>query len=376
MENTALRSPSRLWIWIGSVWLGFGMLDASLTVFNMREQGMHHPWVKLFAVTVLFWLPWAIATLPVIGLGRRFPPLRLTPLSTWVVHLAACAIINLLFAAWITWLERFFEIYGCCATPGAFTHLWFEKFVGGVLSSLLLYAAILTVDYLVESKARLAYQQTETARLNEQLSKAQLDALRNQIEPHFLFNTLNAVSGLVRAGQDEAAVNMIAGLSDFLRRTLEGSTLLQVPLEEEMEFTNTYLKIQKVRFEKRLQISMDVPKELYRAQVPTLILQPMVENAIKHGIAKRAQGGAIHIAACRAGETLTLTVFNEGPGLSSDSDSTRSGIGLMNVRTRLRALYGDASKFSMRNGETDGVEACVSLPFVVTPPASDARGRT
>src|SRR5260370_11025178 len=373
MEKTVLRSPSRLWIWIGSVWVGFGMVDASLTVFIMREQGMHHPWVKLFVVTILFWLPWAIATAPVIDLGHRFPPLRLIPLVTWAVHLAACFVIGLLFTAWTTWLERFFDIYAGSSTPGTFTQLWFQKFLSGILSSLLLYAAILAVSYIAESRARLAYQQTETARLNEQLSKAQLDALRSQIEPHFLFNTLNAVSGLVRAGEDQAAVNMIAGLSDFLRRTLEGSALQQVPLEEEMEFTQKYLNIQKVRFAKRLQISVDVPKELYRAQVPTLILQPMVENAIKHGIAKRAQGGAIHIAAFRADEMLTLTVFNEGPGLSSDSESTSSGIGIINVRTRLRALYGDAFKFSIRNGETGGVEACVSLPFVVTPPASGAR---
>jgi len=372
MEKTGLRSPSHLWIWIASVWLGFGMIDAAQVVFIMREQGMHHVWIKLFVVTVLFWLPWALATAPVINLGRRFPPLRLKPLATWPVHLAVCSLIAVLFTAWTTWLERFFDIYAGSSNPGTFTQLWFQKFLSGILSSLFLYAAILTISYIVESRARLAYQQTETARLNEQLSKAQLDALRSQIEPHFLFNTLNAVSGLVRAGEDDAAVTMIAGLSDFLRHTLDGSALQQVPLEEEMEFTQKYLNIQKVRFAARLQISVDVPAELNRAQVPTLILQPMVENAIKHGIAKRAQGGAIHIAAFRADGMLILTVFNEGPRLSSDSESTRSGIGIINVQTRLQALYGDAFKFSMRNGELGGVEASVSLPFVLTPPALGA----
>ena len=170
--KTVLRSPSRLWIWIASVWVGFGMVDAAQTVFIMREQGMHHPWVKLFVVTVLFWLPWALATAPVIDFGRRFPPLRLIPLVTWAVHLAACCVIGLVFTAWTTWLERFFNIYAGSTTPGTFTELWFQKFLSGVLASLLLYAAILAISYVVESRARLAYQQTETARLNDAGSRA------------------------------------------------------------------------------------------------------------------------------------------------------------------------------------------------------------
>ncbi len=124
---------------------------------------------------------------------------------------------------------------------------------------MVLYTAILAVSYVLDSKSRLAYQQTETARLNEQLSKAQLDALRRQIEPHFLFNSLNAIAGLVREKNNDAAVKMIAGLSDFLRRLLEDSTRQQVPLGEEVEFAQKYLDIQKVRFVERLQFSVDVP---------------------------------------------------------------------------------------------------------------------
>ena len=120
---------------------------------------------------------------------------------------------------------------------------------------------------------------------------------------------------MVREQRNDAAVSMIVGLSDFLRRVLEDSTLQQVPLEEEMEFAHKYLEIQKVRFAERLQLSVDVPRELYSAQVPSLILQPMVENAVKHGIAKRAQGGEIRIAASRSNGILTLSVYNDGPGL-------------------------------------------------------------
>jgi LytS/YehU family sensor histidine kinase len=213
----------------------------------------------------------------------------------------------------------------------------------------------------------LTLQQTESARLNAQLSKAQLNALRRQIEPHFLFNTLNAIAGLVRQNKNDAAVNMIVGLSDFLRRVLEDSNRQQVPLGEEMEFLEKYLDIQKARFAERLQLSVEVPRELFGAQVPSLILQPMVENAVKHGIARRAQGGAIRITAFRSNGSLTLRVYNDGPALPADLEKIHSGIGIANVRTRLQSLYGDAFEFSMRNQDPGGVEVSVSVPFISAP---------
>jgi two-component system, LytTR family, sensor kinase len=164
---------------------------------------------------------------------------------------------------------------------------------------------------------------------------------------------------------------MIVGLSDFLRRVLKDSTRQQVPLGEEMEFTLKYLDIQKVRFAERLQLSVDVPAELYPAHVPTLILQPMVENAVKHGIAQRAQGGSIQIAASRSNGILTLSVCNDGPNLPADWETTHSGIGISNVRTRLQSLYGEAFELSMRNQEGGGVAVSVSLPFTVTAPFAE-----
>jgi two-component system, LytTR family, sensor kinase len=369
MDAPSTRPQSHQWLWIASIWLGFGLFDATQTVFVMRSERMHHAWVHLFITMVLTWLPWALATPLVLRLGRRFPPVKLRPLSTWLIHLAACAAIGLVFTAWTTWLERLLNPYAISAASGPFAHVWLDKFYNWPLATALLYSTILVVNYALEYRERLALQQTETARLNEQLSKAQLNALRQQIEPHFLFNTLNAVSGLVREGRNDAAVSMIAGLSDFLRRVLEDSTRQQVPLEEEIEFAQKYLHIQKVRFAERLQISVDVAKELYPAQVPSLILQPMVENAVKHGIAKRAQGGAIRIAAARNNGTLTLSVCNDGPSLPVDWETTGSGIGISNVRTRLKSLYGEGFELRMRNQDTGGVEISVSLPFAVALPA-------
>jgi hypothetical protein len=360
----SMGQPGR-WLWIASIWFGFGLVDAVQTVFVMRGEGMHHAWVKLFWTCVVGWIPWALATPLVQLLGRRFPPVKLRPFYMWLPHLVAWPAIGLIVCAWMSWLQVLFNPYAVPSGPGSFRHLLFDKFYSGTLSSLVLYGTILAVSYVLDSRARLAYQQTETARLNELLSKAQLDALRRQIEPHFLFNTLNAVAGLVREGRNDAAVGMIAGLSDFLRRVLQDSTQQQVPLGEEMAFAQKYLEIQKVRFAERLQLSVDVPRELYPAQVPRLILQPMVENAVKHGIAKRAQGGAIRIAAsCRDG-MLTLSVCNDGPSLPVGWEMARPGIGMSNVRTRLQSLYGDGFELRMRNQDAGGVEVSVSLPFAV-----------
>jgi two-component system LytT family sensor kinase len=367
MDSNATHSRPHRWIWIASIWSGFGLVAAVQTVFVMRAEGMHHAWVKLFITTIISWFPWALATPLVLRLGRRFPPVNAKPL-TWVAHISACAALGLTFSAWTLSLEVAFNPYAASTAQGPFVHLWFDKFYNGILSSIVLYAAIITVGYVMDSRARLSLEQTETARLNELLSKAQLDALRQQIEPHFLFNTLNAIAGLVREGRNDAAVSMIAGLSDFLRRVLQESTRQQVPLGEEIEFAQKYLDIQKVRFAERLQLSVDVPKELYSAQVPSLILQPMVENAVKHGIAKRAQGGAIRIAASRRNGMLTLSVRNDGPSLPADWETNRSGIGISNVRTRLQSLYGDAFEWGMKNQDAGGVEASLSLPFVVAQP--------
>jgi two-component system, LytTR family, sensor kinase len=362
MDATRTRPQPTPWFWIALIWGSVGLFDATQTVFAMRAEGMHHAWAALWVTLLLCYLPWALATPLILRLGRQFPPVRVRPLSTWVVHVAACAGINFAIAGWNAWLEAMLNPWAK-ALADPFRLLWVYKFYNSLLSSVFLYAVIIAVSNVLDSRQRLARQQTETARLNEQLSKAQLDALRRQIEPHFLFNTLNAIAGLVREKRNDDAVNMIAGLSDFLRRVIEDSGKQQVPLGDEMEFLQKYLAIQKVRFAERLQLRVDVPKELFRAQVPSLILQPMVENAIKHGIAKRAHGGLIRIAAVRSNGMLTLSVYNDGPKLSPDWNETYSGIGISNARTRLQSLYGEDCNLSLRNREPDGVEVSVSVPF-------------
>lgn len=371
MGTRGSRSNTTPWIWITSIWLGFGLVDALETVFVMHAEGMHHAWLILFATVIFSWLPWAVATPVILHLGRKFPIARPFRFFTWLVHLCTCTATGLAASAWAACLyfllNPYLEPY---RTP--YTRLWFVKFYNGLLSCVVLYTGILTLTYVWDSRARLAFREAEGARLNEQLVMAQLHALRQQIEPHFLFNTLNSVAGLVREGKNDSAVSMIAELSDLLRRMLDDSARQQVPLREEMDFAEKYLSIQKLRFTDRLQIEVNVPGELYLAQVPSLILQPMVENAIKHGIAKQAKGGTIRIAASRRDGTLTLSVSDDGPGLPATWEASRTGIGISNVRSRLQTLYGSAFDISIRNQNSGGVEVSVALPFVLAAPASGA----
>jgi two-component system, LytTR family, sensor kinase len=365
VAHTSSEPPR--WFWIAAIWSGVGLFDATQTVFVMRAEGMHHAWRHLFVTLLLSWLPWALATPFVLRLARHYPSAQWRKISTWGAHLSACAMIGLVYGAWTATLEKWLNPWANPSGQDPFVSLWLHKFSNGLLATVILYAVILLVSHMLESRERLASQQTETAKLSEQLSKAQLSALRRQIEPHFLFNTLNAIAGLVREKRNDAAVSMIAGLSDFLRRVVEDSDRQQVPLGEELEFTQNYLDIQKVRFAERLQVSVDVPSELFPAQVPSLILQPMVENAVKHGIAKRVQGGAIRIAAFRSNGRITLSVYNDGPSLPLGWEKTSSGVGISNVRTRLRSLYGDKFDLSLENEDPGGVKASVSLPFICGP---------
>jgi two-component system, LytTR family, sensor kinase len=362
MDEIPMGTRSIRWLKIAAIWFGVGLIDISM-VYVMRAQGAHLAWARFSATVILSWLPWALATPFVFGLGRRYPPFRVTTLPAICAHVGTVAVIGIIFAAWSAFLEIVLNPLAQPQPPGPFTDLWRSRLYFRLLISLIVYAFMMTITFVTESRQRIARQQTEAARLNELLSKAELSALRRQMEPHFMFNTLNAISGLIRDNRNDAAVSMIVGLSEFLRRAAEDSNRPQVALGEEVEYLQRYLDIQKVRFAHRLQVSVDIPAELLPLQVPNLILQPLVENAIKHGIARRAEGGAIRIGASRSNERLSLSVYNDGPGLPADWATSRAGIGLSNLRTRLQILYGTGFELNLRNPDAGGVEVLVSLPL-------------
>ena len=364
MDATTPETRPTHWPWILAIWTGIGLIDACETVFPMRAQGMHHHWVSLFVTLVLDWLPWVLVTPVVIRLGHRYPLPRANGLSRWALHLGAAVSIGVVTSAWRAALEMLLNPWADPHQP-AFAALFFPKFYyGGLLTCLLLYAFVLAIDFALDSRQRMARQQTEAAQLSEQLARAQLEALRRQIEPHFMFNSLNAVAGLVRDGRNDDAVETIVALSDFLRHAAQDSNRPQVPLAQEVEHLRQYLQVQKARFAERLHVTLNIPAELLGAQVPSLILQPLVENAIKHGISKRAQGGEIQVAAAHAEGMLSLRVGNDGPSLPPDFETRRTGIGIANLRNRLQILYGSAFQLTLQNQAAGGVQVSISLPLV------------
>ena len=360
MDLRPSPAPRQPWRWIALLWVAFALVNATQIVAGMRAAGMQHLWSRLFFTVFASWLAWALATPLILRLGRRFPPTQWRHATTWIIHLAACLATGVVYSIWAATLQILLQPWGYVQVK-RFWGTAFYVFSGEFHLFLILYAAILAIHYTLESQRRLAQQETETARLNEQLSRAQLGALRRQLEPHFFFNTLNAIAGLVRENRNETAVSMIAGLSDLLRRVLDDSGKQAVSLGEEMEFLETYLDIQKMRFADRLQLSVNVPSQFLSVRVPSLILQPMVENAIEHGIGKRAAGGSIRIAAARDNGFLTLSVYNDGPHIPDDWER-HSGVGISNVRARLQSLYGKDCRLNIENRDA-GVEVQLSVPY-------------
>ncbi len=241
-------------------------------------------------------------------------------------------------------------------------HLWF-------MNEFLYYIAILAGgiarDYFLRYHARREQTillQAQAAQLQAQLADARLAALRTQLNPHFLFNTLHAVSALVE--RDPRGVRrMIARLSELLRTTLDGADEQEVPLGQELTFTHRYLEIMQIRFQGRLTIHSQVEPGVLDALVPNLILQPLVENAIKHGVSKIDDEGRIEILARRDGDRLVLCVKDNGPHISESGLRAGEGVGLRNTRERLQELYGSEQSFTLRAAEDGGVVAEVIVPF-------------
>jgi two-component system LytT family sensor kinase len=229
----------------------------------------------------------------------------------------------------------------------------------------MLYWLILLISYSFNYQRRYREGEVRATRLEAQLAQAQLQALKMQLHPHFLFNTLHSISALVHKNPD-AADKMIARLGDFLRLTLENSGAQEVSLQEELEFLKCYLEIERIRFQDRLTVQMDIEPQALDARLPNLILQPIVENAIRHGISPQTSAGRIEIEARRLNGTLQVQVTDNGPGLSSDSNTgtiVKAGVGLANTQARLKQLYGDQHRLDLANAASGGLTVILEIPF-------------
>ena len=362
MVATRLAERGVRWPWIAAVWAAGALIEASQTILVMHAEGKHEPWLPLFVTEFAIWIPWALATPSIVGLARRHPLVRDASVRTVAVHVAALALVSVVTEVWSAWLQVQFNPWGNRTWP-TFTATFRTTLVFQAFTFLVVYALILTVTHLADARERIARQATESARLAEQLATAQLAALRGQMEPHFMYNTLNAVTGLVRDRRNDEALSMIVGLSEFLRRASEDSHRSQVTLGEEVDYLQRYLQIQQVRFGERLRTRLDIPPHLLCAMVPNLLLQPLAENAIKHGIAQRVLGGTVAVSAVRQDGDLLITIQNDGPVRDGDEDAAHVGVGIANLRSRLQILHGDRSALQLRHAAAGGTEVLVRLPY-------------
>jgi signal transduction histidine kinase len=344
----------RLWFRCTLAFLGWtcvAFFFASQTYLSYKYSGGVAHWRIILTSNLCQWYGWGLLAPGIIWLARRFPVERGRWTSSLGMHLVAGVGVAL-----VKWqLDNLLRHYV----------LGFERgtsLIFGFHQSLVTYWLLVgaTQAYLYYQRYREG--ELRSAQLGTQLAQAQLQALRMQLHPHFLFNTLNAISTLVHK-DPESADRMIARLSELLRLTLENVGVQEVPLAQELEFLERYLEIEKTRFADRLVVRMEIAPEALDALTPYLILQPLVENAIRHGIAARSSAGCIVISATRYDGMLVLKVCDDGPGMAGGTVRSKDGVGISTTRARLEKLYGVEQRFELQDAEGGGVVAMLTFPF-------------
>ncbi|MFF5218012.1 sensor histidine kinase [Micromonospora sp. NPDC000442] len=303
-------------------WLGYGWIAARNYQQTTAEWGIYVPWSEVLTaelITAVLWIPLTVLAL---ALAAQFPLGRPTPLALGV-HLAGLA-VAVLGRSWV--VHRLDEWLGCWPALPLLAELAIDQRQEHAFT----YALLIGVGHALHYAA--AHRRREA-----ELARAELARLRAQIRPHFLFNALNAIAAVVHEDPDRAE-RMVVNLGTLLRQALEHGDDRPVPLSAELELTRCYLDIEQQRYGGRLRVSWDVSPDVAEALVPPLVLQPLAENAVRHGLAPRAGGGRVRIVAHREGDTLRLAVEDDGVGPGARSGS--GGIGLASVRSRLRAAYG------------------------------------
>ena len=353
--------------WTGAALLYVGMrfLAPTLVGAELPDWG-NQRWV------ILGWMMWIPMTYIAVGMARLFP----LNTSRWPVYgplhilgAVACSSIGGVLYVSLIWLLTGGDI--------VFLDRLQRSFVSAVPIDSLLYFAVLAGVYGFDYYRLHKEDQRHAERLRAELAEAELTTLRTQLNPHFLFNALNAVASHIRENAGEA-VQMVAELGDFLRAVLDLGGKHALPLTEELEMLERYLAVQRIRFGDDLRVQLRIAPDVRDAQVPSLMLQPLIENAIHHGIRARKDGGRVWVTAERTDDRVQLRVMDDGPGsqLSSGSLTTR-GIGLQNVELRLRHLFGRQFSLTLGRHEHAGktvTAVTIEVPYRNAIPALEARG--
>ncbi len=348
----------------------FMVVDAVREVAAGSVVGASASWLMLVYHNAAWWLPWYLIV-PVIGAASdRWSVLGPRRAVAAAVHVLLALGATLGHVVAVSFLMSLMPV-APDRWPGMVPTAVRLLLTYGMLD-LMTYVAAAAIWHAVTwsremtrraEEARVLVQRT--SELEHELTGATLDALRAQLNPHFLFNALNAVSGLVRSGDRDRAVSAIAQLGDLLRETLAGEGAQEVPLAEEVALVRRYLAIEEIRLASRLRIVVTVPDEAEQCPVPSLLLQPLVENAIRHGIARWSEGGDLTISARQDARHLTIAVQDvpRVPRVGPPQGVTREGIGLGNTRRRLERLYGSRASLRITFADDGGCVAEVALPL-------------
>jgi two-component system, LytTR family, sensor kinase len=367
-----MRKRGTIWVSFLLLWLALGMFSAGTFLVELpaiRRSGpppsgtLSIVW-RTFLSQLAIWLAWIVLAPVALWLRRRWPLERGALKLALPVHLVAVILLCAVHSV-MALLTRWLIMQPGQPLDGPqFIAILLYSSVRDLPFCALFYGLILGIGSALDYYRQFRERQLRASQLEAQLAQAELQMLKMQLHPHFLFNTLNGITGLVRDNDNAAAVQMLVGLSDLLRQTLDNAGKQEVRLGEELEWLELYLKLQQIRFSDRLQVSINADPETLDALVPNLITQPLVENAIRHGLAPRARPGTISLSAQLDDMSLQLKVCDDGVGLPEGWRlASSNGVGLLNTEARLRQLYGSDFVFEVRNRVQGGVEALLSIPL-------------
>jgi len=330
-------------------------------------EGEPRPILPTLAFVLPFWYLWALYAPLVIWLSKHYPIERGHVIARSAVHFGIAVVMSFVHTGTRIALQPALR-----ELPPSDPHSHWD-----ILSSLatlelpvhlFIYWAILGGTLLLQYYRRMREQQLAATRLSAQLADARMQALRMQLNPHFLFNALNSIAMLVRNAERDAAVNTLEVLSDLLRYVLDDSTHQEVSLRCELEFIEGYLAMEKIRFQNRLEVKTEVEPDALDALVPNLVLQPIIENAIKHGVEKRTSPTTVTVRASTDGQALRLRISDDGPGFCGTAGARSSlGVGISNTRRRLAQAYGDGASLEIEDASPSGAIVTITLPLHSVP---------
>jgi signal transduction histidine kinase len=347
------------WLLLLALWTFIGLSFASQLYLSRLKVGSPVSWGFALSRALADWYVFALLSLPALWLARRFRIERGAWRESLAVHALASAGFSILWMVLRAEVEQWLSQGS--SHPISFSAAFSHALVATSVYNVLVYWVIVSISHSIEYSRKFQEREFRAAELEKRLAQSKLQALQMQLNPHFLFNTLNSISSLMHKDV-EAADRMIALLSDLLRYTLESTDAHEVPLHQELEFLGRYLEIQQTRFGERLQVEMDVAPDTLEARVPNLVLQPLVENAICHGIAPRASQGRVILRAQRRDGWLHLEVRDNGDGLPPN-EAPNEGVGLSNTRARLQQLYGNEHQFVFAKAPEGGLAVQMQIPF-------------